>query len=151
MKILAVIKRIEAEDIGKKVAMPVYEQGQEKMNKKPEGEAFIMEIRKDRNPKFHRKFMAIIRMVLANCPPEKNWHTVDQVLNALKVSLGYYDIEVDMKGRKFPAPRSINFETMDNDEFDEKIYKPGLPLLAEILGCTAEELDDQDNWERFAE
>jgi hypothetical protein len=130
--------------------IPCYDNGQDRINKKNDRESYLVEIKKDRNPKFHRKYMAILRMVVAN-DHKKRWHTVDLCLNAVKISLGYYDIEVDMMGRKFPAPRSINFETMGDDEFDEKIYKPSLPLLAEILGCTPEELDDVEQWEKFAE
>jgi hypothetical protein len=77
-----------------------------------------------RNIKFHRKFFALLSIVLDNLPEkvqnELHIYSIETLLAAIKIDLGYYDT-VKVTGKYVVRLRSISFGKMDEAAF-EKFY-----------------------------
>lgn len=123
---------------GQVCLIPAYNSDKEILDKLVVGEIMKGTIKKNRNPKFHAKFMAILRMVVDN---SDRWYSVEELIVALKYSLGLVDWVKCMDGGISPNPRSISFESMGDVEFDTQVYTPSLPLLARVLDITVAELE----------
>lgn len=113
--------------------IPAYQSDSEKIASIPREIPLSVVIQKNRNPRLHRKFMAILRTVVAN---SSKWHTVDQLLVALKYQLNLVDLIMGFDGSIIPHPRSIAFDEMDDFEFEHLVYKPSIPFLAKETGIT---------------
>jgi hypothetical protein len=72
-----------------------------------------VELKRPRNAMFHKKFFALIGIVLENT----EYQNSEQVLHLIKIKLGYYDTVINTDGEVFYMPRSISFSSMDNDSF----------------------------------
>jgi hypothetical protein len=147
MKITVVIKRIDKDDYGKKLPVPLYPAGQDDMNKVAEGELRKMEIKNPRNLDHHNVFMAQLRMVVNNS--NGRWRSVDHILIAVKKSLGLYDIGRDFDGKDIIVDRSIAFENMDEDEYSENVHEPAIPLLVADSGIPEHILRNPKTWEEY--
>lgn len=148
MKYSAVMKRVDHNDIGRVLPFPIYRSGFDALAQVGEGEVRSVVMRKDRNPKLHRLFMKQIRVVVANCPEISpgvpKWKSVDHLLAAIKKALGHYDLFQMLDGETVVVTRSISFEEMDDDEFNEKIFEPAQPLLSAESGIPIERLQDPE-------
>jgi len=87
-----------------------------------------------RNSQFHRKAMALIRMLYENQDqePREEVHRKITIINC-----GYYDEAVNKDGVVVPIPRSISFEAMDAAEF-EKFYAALLDVAVVKLKSSPE-------------
>lgn len=105
------------------------------------GEVVMATIRRPRNVRHHRMFMAIVQAVFEN---QTRYATFNQVLNAVKIGCGYYDL-FTLPG-KIPVqvcvPKSLAFGNMPQDEFDQFYAKAVSYVLAELLpGVRREDLE----------
>lgn len=77
-----------------------------------------------RNLRFHKKFMALLRLTLDNLPEDiqqsMHIYSIEAMLAAVKIDLGYYDT-VQVSGRNVVKLRSISFAKMDEAAF-ERFY-----------------------------
>lgn len=101
----------------------------EKTRRVKEGQIIEVDYKKPRNPLFHNKFMSMIRVVYDN---QEKYETIEQVLNAVKVDLGYYD-PLYVHNVEVAVPRSISFAKMDEIEFEELYDKAVTLILARYL------------------
>lgn len=73
-----------------------------------------------RNLRFHKKFMALLRLTLDNLPEDiqqsMHIYSIEAMLAAVKIDLGYYDT-VQVSGRNVVKLRSISFAKMDETAF----------------------------------
>ena len=73
-----------------------------------------------RNLRFHKKFMALLRLTLDNLPEDiqqsMHIYSIEAMLAAVKIDLGYYDT-VQVSGRNVVKLRSISFARMDETAF----------------------------------
>jgi hypothetical protein len=88
-----------------------------------------------RNPAFHRKFFALLRLVRDSTDA---WPTPEALLVALKFELGHVDYFRLVTGEEVQIPRSISLEAMDELEFTQ-FYDGSLRALAEIAGGIPED------------
>lgn len=116
---------------------PAYNRDKDNLGKLKDG-IYEFSVRRDRFLPHHRKFWAILACVCANCD---KWQIPEQLLIALKIKLGYFNVVPGIDGAEIIAPGSIRFESMDQDSF-ERFYSAALPILADVLGCTVEELEN---------
>ena len=79
------------------------------------GEVVQAKISRPRNGAHHRKFFAMIQIVVANSDYENS----DQVLHLLKLKLGYFEQVINTNGQVTYLPRSISFAKMDQSNFNE--------------------------------
>ena len=84
-----------------------------------------------RNGPHHRKFMALVQLVVEN---SETYQTVEQAMVAIKLAAAYFDPHVDPRtGEVVPVVRSISYDAMDQDEF-EKFYAAAIDgILTTIL------------------
>jgi len=84
-----------------------------------------------RHGKHHRKFFALLQLVAEN---SETYDTVEKALVAVKLVTGYCDPVIHPETGEFlQIPRSISYESMDQDEF-EKFYSAAIDgVLRHIL------------------
>lgn len=76
-----------------------------------------MEWAKPRNGKHHRKLFALLTLVAEN---SETYDTTAKALVAIKLVTGHYEPFIDPKtGELMQLPKSIAYDAMDQDEFDE--------------------------------
>lgn len=107
------------------------------------GEIVTATVRRVRNARHHRLFMALLGIVFAN---QGRYATRAQLLDAVKIATGHYDLYT-LPG-KFPVqvcvPRSISFARMPQDQFEEFYGKAVAFIIGEVLpGLDREDLDRQ--------
>lgn len=118
---------------------PWDERALEFLRKLPQGKVVEVEIKRARNPQHHRKFFALLNLVWSN---QERYPSVDCLLAALKISIGHVDMITMPGGKTHLIPRSINFASMNQDEFDD-FYKRCLDKIMEhfLPGVTEPELE----------
>jgi len=82
------------------------------------GEEIEVLLRKARNPKFHRKFFAMLNVVLQN---QEKYTILEDLLTEVKIRIGHYKEYITTDGQVVYMPKSISFENMDDIQF-EKFY-----------------------------
>lgn len=80
------------------------------------GEIYFFEVKKERNPAFHRKFFALIKMVFEN---QEHYNNFDKLRKDLIVSAGFYEEHTTVWGEVVQEAKSISFSKMSEDEFEE--------------------------------
>jgi hypothetical protein len=139
MKISVVKTAILPDHIGTIGLLVVSPRDIDAVNKWTDGESLQVDIKRPRNLLHHNKFMAILRMVEDN---SETW-TVDTLLSALKLELGYYTLIKNFKGIIYKIPMSISFESMEQSEF-EVFYDKAIRILSEVSGIDIEAFEE--NW-----
>lgn len=90
-----------------------------------------VETARPRNPGHHRKFFALLRLVSDN---SEVYNTKEKALTAIKLVTGYADPLIDPRtGGLLMIPRSISYESMDQDKFDEFYSQAIDGILQHIL------------------
>ncbi len=98
----------------------------------------LIDPRRPRNIRHHRKLFALLNLAVDNWPTDI---TTTALLGLIKIKTGYAD-PVEAKDGIYWIPRSINFESMDQDEFIP-FYEKAVQLIALALGVDAETLDNE--------
>ena len=106
----------------------------------PAGVVFKIQITQPRNVKFHRKFFALLKIILDN---QSHFQNLDELLYAVKIRLGY-SVPVQLKGMVGHMPKSISFSKMDEQAFSE-FYERTLDFLITdvIPGLNKEDLEKE--------
>ena len=109
---------------------PVYDSDYELAKKYKTGEDYAAKIRKPRNLKFHKKFFALLGLVLDNMPETKQeqFSTTDHILKAIKWELNMYEIRATASGEAYPEWESIAFHKMDDVEFNS-FYEKAVDVI----------------------
>ena len=114
----------EAEDILKKI----------KLN-----DLVTIDIKKPRSLQNHRRYFALLKIVLDN---QDEYKTTDDLLEVIKIKLKLYDVKYTLEGKPYPRLHSINFASMKELEF-RKVFNDTLNILSKFLGTTNEELENE--------
>ena len=102
---------------------PVDEHVENEVAKIPEHEPRLFESKKVRSPQLHRYYFAF----LGNCYHHLPEHIEQQYPNfhafrkAMQMYAGHYDIFISLKGEEMLIPKSIAYESLDEDQFRELI------------------------------
>lgn len=81
-----------------------------------------------RNAVHHRKFFALLNLVAEN---SEVYNTVEKALVAVKLIVGHADPMIDPRtGELLQVPKSINYESMGQDEF-ERFYNLAIDGIVE--------------------
>lgn len=112
--------------------------GAQQIDKIKPNEVVRAEIKRVRNPKQHRLYWAAINLCFMH---QDRYATAEQLHNAVKVWLGYYEEMVDRTGKRIAIPKSIAFGNMPQDEW-EQFFDRFIKLVCEQLipNVTDEEL-----------
>lgn len=101
-----------------------WEDDEESIKRLTDGKLYTIDIKKVRNPNFHAKFFALLKIVVDNT----DYINTEQVLILLKLKLGHYDKIINTNGKIVYAPKSISFSKMDDIEF-EKFYNNCIKII----------------------
>lgn len=103
-----------------------------------------MEWSRPRNGQHHRKFFALLQLIAEN---SETYDTVEKALVAVKLVSGYCDPFIDPKtGELIQLPRSVAYDAMEQDEF-EQFYSAAIDgvlqhILPDITSAQADRLLD---------
>lgn len=104
------------------------------------GELVEVRIVKARNLEFHKKFMALVRLVFEN---QERFSNITQLLTAVKLEAGWYEDGPIVHGVPSYIPKSISFGKMDRLQFEE-FYGQALEAIVRLLPhLNAEELAEE--------
>jgi hypothetical protein len=94
-----------------------------------------------RNPGHHRKFFALLNEVFHN---QNHFATLESMLDAIKVALGYCEQFTGMRGETITVPKSISFASMGQDAF-QSFYDRAVNLIIEkvLPGTKSEDLENR--------
>jgi len=81
-----------------------------------EGYEIFVDFKPRRNMKFHKKYFALLNAVILN---QEHYKTVDNLHEAIKFKSGYYETIIPLDGHPFIKTKSIAFDKMDGQSFDE--------------------------------
>tara|TARA_R110000824_G_scaffold132271_10_gene294689 strand:- start:2106 stop:2522 length:417 start_codon:yes stop_codon:yes gene_type:complete len=96
----------------------------------------LIDPRRPRNIKHHRKLFALLNLAVDNWPVDITTHAL---LGLIKIRTGHADPVESAEGVVW-IPRSINFESMDQTEFDP-FYEKAIQLIALALGVDVADLE----------
>lgn len=131
------------------VLVPVDQQAVEYLSKLKVGAGVTVEIKRHRNPGFHRKFFALLNLAYDAWEPagteykgelvQKNF---EQFRNDVTVLAGHFDAAITLKGDTRLTAKSISFANMEQAEFD-RLYSSVIDVvLARVLTrYTRDDLD----------
>ncbi|KKL59225.1 hypothetical protein LCGC14_2217480 [marine sediment metagenome] len=117
---------------------PTDDSGTEALQKIGDGELVKVSWSRPRNIRFHRKFFAMLQIILAN---QEHYKSMDDLLDVCKLRIGHVRIVETAKGiERFPA--SISFANMDETEFSAFYDRAVDWVLREVLpGLQRQHLD----------
>jgi len=95
---------------------PVTEVDRELLLDIPEGADLTVKVSRSRSPRQHRLFWALLQLVVDN---HEYYQRPEQLLEWMKVRLGYVDETVWHDGQVWFKTRSISFAAMGQDQFKE--------------------------------
>lgn len=110
--------------------VPADEDAESLIRKLGEGEIILIRPKRARNPKHHRKYWGMVRLVFRN---QEKFPTIRHLHVAIKIAAGWYeDVPISIDGRLVYLPLSISWEDMDQDEF-ERYYAEAVSATVRLL------------------
>lgn len=122
---------------------PAYDSDYEQAKKIKAGETVQCEIKKVRNPNFHKKFFALINLVYQNQDRFKNFEWLREQLT---IEAGYYYVEYTLHGEEIKKAKSISFAAMDETEFSD-LYNAVIDTIVKYFNFGRQDIID--NVEQF--
>lgn len=118
--------------------IPVDDFYMEEFNKLKPGQDYEVQTRKSRNPRFHRKFFALIKIGHENTSLQM---PLDSYRKYITIKAGFFKRFPTKKG-EYIEPVSIAFDNMDDTEFEE-VYNRVLDVIIEDIGADRELIEKQ--------
>lgn len=119
--------------------IPAFNSDWETARKIKRGEAYVYEYKKPRNLKFLRKFFALINLVYAN---QDHYNNDDHLRYDLLIRAGYYDVHYDFEGKEIVKARSISFDKMTEEEFND-CYNAVVRVVTGAFGILPETIEEE--------
>jgi hypothetical protein len=113
-----------------------------------DGEALEFEARRARIYPHLQKYWALCNMVAENKRIDglESLDTREAVHEYVKLKLGLVDLRIVVKDRVHLKTKSINYASMDQEEFSD-FYRKAVEVLAGIAGLGSYELEN--NWNEY--
>jgi hypothetical protein len=129
--------------------VPAGERGRIKIGRLGDGEIVLAVLRRPRNIGFHRKAMALFRLAFDQWNPQEKSiegmpakKSFDVFRRELVIQAGYYDVVLGFDGEPRLEAKSLRFDRMEEDEFNEVYEAVVAVLLGGILSnVTRDEAD----------
>lgn len=117
---------------------PTDEYAEETLRSIGQGEIVAVTIVRPRNVQFHRKFFAMLQIILAN---QSYYKSMGDLLDICKLSIGHYRTVMTQQGL-VKLPKSISFASMDDVEFADFYRKACDWICSEVIpGLRQQDLD----------
>jgi hypothetical protein len=120
--------------------IPADPQAAEYIAKLKLGAAVRAQVKQQRNPRFHRKYFALLNLAFDTWEPTEATYkgqrvgkNFDQFRNDVIVLAGFYEMAVNLKGETRLTAKSISFANMDKSEFDDLYNATCNVILQRIL------------------
>ena len=97
-------------------------------------------VKVDRNPLFHKKFFALIRLGFEN---QEQYNNMDHYRKVMIMKAGYYET-IETEKSTIWLPVSISFDKMSQDEFEE-VFERVLDVITNELGSDRQDIVEQLN------
>lgn len=110
--------------------VPVTERDREILLEIPEGADLFVKTSRPRSPRQHRLFWALLQLVVDN---HDYYKRPDQLLEWLKVRLGYVDQTVWHDDQVWWKTKSISFASMGQDEFRKFFSQSVDVIVTEVI------------------
>lgn len=121
--------------------VPSLEEDKDKASKIKHGEVIQVEFKRIRNPKFHKKYFALLQIVAEY---DDRYDTVNDVLLVMKLKLGHYRTIVNTDGRVIYVPKSISFGSMEQIDFEDFYSRTINKILSDFVTHWVQQ--GQANW-----
>lgn len=144
--------------IGKKI-IPASMYDEVVLSQLQEGKIYAAQIWRPRNIKLHNLYFALLRMFVHNTPnkafqpkddsPAAEREAIDTFRKAVQIYCGSceYITDINNPGVQYVVPKSIAFDSMDEEEFEREIFNPTVKIISKLLGASEEEiLDSLGDW-----
>lgn len=105
---------------------------EEYLAKQTPGTIIRCEARKPRHPGHHAKFFAMLKLVWEGTELQDRYPCMDNLLDAFKYEMGYVETFKAVDGTILTKPKSIAFESMAQDEFQD-FYDRAVEIIATRL------------------
>lgn len=92
-----------------------------------------------RNPKFHRKFFALLKLGFEN---QERLDTMEKYRMVTIMKAGFFEIVPNKNGEPYYIPQSIAFEKMDEEKFN-KLFDAVLGVISKQLESSPEALTSE--------
>lgn len=103
---------------------------------------YEFEFKNQRNINFHRKWFALLNLVVDNTEKFKD---VNHLRMILAIECGWYEELINpLSGEVTIVPKSISFSSMGQDEFSE-LYSKSLDYCCKVLGIEKSEIIEEIN------
>ena len=116
---------------------PLYDSDFDEKKKLKIGETYAVEIKKERNFEFLKKFFALIKLGHENT--KLKGIPFDAYRAYVTMKAGYADVYETPRG-KFALPKSISFAKMDETEF-QKLYDGSIQIIMNDIGSDRETIE----------
>lgn len=86
---------------------------------------------KQRNYEFHKKYFALLNCVVHHLPEDPRWdrfRDVEPLRREVLIQIGHYEEHTTLGGTFQRIPKSIDFHSVDNEEF-ERIYSRSIDVI----------------------
>jgi len=132
------------------IAASVYDQG--KIDKYKNDQGARLQITKQRNVKFHRKFFSLLNHAFDRWEPkpvtivgmtEQPAKMFEAFRESIIIESGFFDLVVDLNGEVSARAHSISFDKMEPDQF-ETLYSNAVDVILQkvLTNYTGRELED---------
>lgn len=143
------MKEIVLTKVAGGVLAPIDPQAAEYIAKLKTGAAVRATVKQQRNPRFHRKFMALLNLAFDAWEPAEAMYkgqivgkNFDQFRRDVTILAGHYEMVVNLKGETRLTAKSISFANMDENEFSDLYNAACNVILQRILTTyTRDDLD----------
>lgn len=125
------------------ILYPTDEESEAQLRKMKDGDEVAVEAKRARSGPHHRWFFAMMNKIFDN---QEQFKSVDNMLDAVKLELGWSDMKEKLNGDQWYEPKSISFHDMGQDEFN-KFADPAIDKLC-IHFKIDRELLEQESSER---
>ena len=124
---------LRAGGIGGAVSLfPSDRQAFDYLTKLKHGDIVSAVIKKPRNPKHHRKLFAMLQLVWESTEVQDRYPKVENLLDAIKDATGHVETFRKVNGEVLTKPKSINFESMGQQEFEE-FYAQAVDIIVQYI------------------
>lgn len=117
---------------------PLYDSDYDTLKKCKKNTVLSFEVKAERNSKFHRKFMALVKMVFDN---QEIYQSVEDLRYDLTIEAGYFEEYVSFNGEVKRKAKSISFASMDELEFNQ-LYNAFVHTVIRVFKYTNEMIEE---------
>lgn len=111
--------KLTAQFTADKKLIPCYDSDYQQAMKIKPGVDYLIEIKQPRNLGNHRRFFALLNLVLSN---QSTYSNINHLRHVMTLKAGYFDTVITDKGAVY-IPHSISFASMDELKFKEYFSK----------------------------